>query len=531
MKKSFTLVLFGLLAAASANAQWNTTSKPVNIIPATGMGDYSICDPSVERTSNGRTWIVFKNWDYAQINDTTFKSLGVHTYVQLLDVDGTEMFADPGICLNADYQTPTWWSYYGMGVTSDGSLVVGLADSRSESTATEPSNGYLSFQPSIYKIDQDGNFLWGDDGITFPDYQSAPYTQICVNGDDVFFQFQQTQSDMTKGISAGSYVERIAPDGTLAWQKPKRLAGQIVPSTDGDLLVFDSGNNGSRCTRYTRDINLTNPVWQTTYDDNFYGGHEVRPYKIAPDGEGGAAVAFVRNVGQYSHNIRIQHISGDGTPTFGTTGFDTYNSEDGDHDYCGISINPKNKEFLVDWEDQINDNYYTVSIGKYNYSGDRLWGDKGIATAGKESESGFAWASLGTGALSDSTWIVAYRDQAGYSNESIIIKRVDSNGKQIWKKTIGRSLSITDPTLIVEPDCSYIFWREQKEGSEGITGIRIVNNDGTYNSIKSISGNSKSEPVIESVYNANGMKLSAPQPGLNIVKYSDGSVKKIVIRK
>lgn len=39
-----------------------------------------------------------------------------------------------------------------------------------------------------------------------------------------------------------------------------------------------------------------------------------------------------------------------------------------------------------------------------------------------------------------------------------------------------------------------------------------------------------SRPVSKEVYNANGMRLNSLQKGLNIVRYPDGTTKKIIIR-
>lgn len=532
MRKFTFLLLAGMMACTAANAQWNTNSRPVVISSAEGHGDYYESSPKAARTKDGKTWISYKIWESEKINDSTYNYKGVHTYVQLLDADGNKVFEDPGICVNPNYGTPSWWSDYGMAVTDDGCVVVTVADSRSEvlpdSIDVVQYSDYQSFQPAIYKIDQEGNFLWGLDGVAFADYQHAPFTDVYVNGDDVYFQFMQSESDSITGVEVGTYTERISPDGVAAWETPKQLYGQIVPSEGSDVLVFDAGGDGARCRRFTRDLDIDNPVWETTYDDNSFGGHDLHPYKIAEDGKGGAAVAFVRNVGNFGHNIRVQHISADGETTFGLTGVDAYNLEEGDHDYCGISVNPTNEEILVDWEDQMTDGSYTVSIGKFNFDGDALWGETGIQTATKDSQSGYAWARVGNGALADSTWILVYKDVASWAHESIVVKRVDANGKQIWRKTIGRNLDVDNITLMVGNDWTYMIWRENKDGVEGINGIRIVNSNGAYTGIQSVMSDNKAPRTVAAIYNANGAQLSDMQPGLNIVKYNDGSVEKIL---
>lgn len=503
-KKIFTLFVCAL-TAASASAQWNTAAKPVALIDCTGKGDYYVSNPVAERTADGKTWLAYKVWE----------SNGVHTYVQLLDKNGIKQFDGLGIKVN-DYDTPTWWSKYGFKVASDGGIIVTVADSRSETDLDESKVSGTAFQPAIYKIDQEGNFVWGLDGITFPEYQSAPYTEVFVNGDDIFFQFTDTSDD-----KVGTYMNRVSPDGTLAFSDCKPLYGQLAPSLDGDMLVFASSGDGATVNRVNRDLD---PVWDEpiVYDSYSFGGQGMRPYKIASDGNGGAAVTFVRNMGQYSHNIRLQYIGADGELGFGLTGIDTYNAEEYDHDYPGISINKKTKEIMVDWEDKLD--LYTQSIGKYSYSGERAWGDKGIQILSKSSPSGYAYGRLGSGALENGDWILAVRDADGWADEKIIIMRLNKDGGIIWKKTFGRGLDVKDATFIVEEDASYLFFR----GESSLDILRVFNADGTTTGINSIESSENAQP--KAYYTTDGKQLNAPQKGINIVRMSDGTARKVVLK-
>lgn len=511
------------LAATTAQAQWNTGNKPVALIDCSGHGDYYVSNPKAVRTNDGKTWLSYKVWE----------DNGVHTYLQLLDKDGVLQFDGLGVKVN-DYQTPTWWSEYQLAVASDGSALVSLADSRSETEPTGGEGRYLNFQPAIYKVGQDGSLLWGLDGITFPAYQHAPYTDIFVNGDDVYFQFTQTQ-DTPSGVGpqglpqkaaspakaegmTGTWMNRISPDGTLAFSECKALYGQIIPSDGSNLLVFSAGGYGATVNKMNRDLES---VWDEplTYDDNSYGGYEMRPYKIAPDGEGGAAVAFVRAMGDFAHNIRVQYITADGDLGFGLTGIDAYNAEEYDHDYPGIALNNKTKEIMVDWEDQMGE--YTQSINKFSYSGERLWGETGIQILSKDSPSGYAWGRIGSGSLSNGDWILAVRDIAAWANEKIVIMRLNPNGEIVWKKSFGRNLDVSNPTLIVEEDATYLFYR----GTSSLDVLRVFNADGTTTGIESVQEETAQNP--KAYYAVDGKKLDAPTKGINIVQYSDGSVRKV----
>lgn len=56
--------------------------------------------------------------------------------------------------------------------------------------------------------------------------------------------------------------------------------------------------------------------------------------------------------------------------------------------------------------------------------------------------------------------------------------------------------------------------------------VKFVYNDPT--AIKNVD--SEASKTVVARYNANGQQLSSAQPGLNIVKYSDGSIRKVVVK-
>lgn len=503
-KKIFTLMACAMTALTSS-AQWNTAAKPSALIDCSGHGDYYVCNPLSARTTDGKTWLSYKVWE----------TTGVHTYLQLLDKDGIKQFDGLGILVN-NYQTPSWWSKYQLAVANDGSALVSVADSRSETITDNTQVSGSAFEPAIYKIGQDGSFLWGLNGVSFSKYQKAPYTDIFVNGDDVYLQFTDTSNE-----NIGTYMNRISSDGVAAFDECKAVYGQCVPTLNGDLLVFSASGDGAQVNRINRNLES---VWDSpiVYDSYSYGGHELRPYKIAIDGEGGAAVAYTRNMGDFAHNIRVQHIGADGELGFGLTGIDAYNAEEYDHDYPGIAVNKQTKEIMVDWEDQLD--LYTQSIGKYTYNGDRQWGEKGIQVLSKTSTTGYAYGRVGSGALSNGDWILAVRDADGWANEKLVIMRLDKDGGIVWKKTYGRGLDISDPSFIVEEDASYLFFR----GESSLDVLRVFNADGTTTGINTLESSENAVP--KSYYTLDGKKLNAPQKGINLVRMSDGTARKIVIR-
>ena len=284
MKRLYLLFFIATAGTLSALAQWNTNATPKLLFgleytdPETGQvrtgGDYYACDPVAVRTPDKKTWIAWKTWGKKEVNG--IKRDAVRTYLQLLDRDGKPQFDEP-IMVN-DYITTSWWSKYGLQVAADGSAIVTVADGRAEEA--DLPDDYIhadGFQPAIYKIDQEGNFLWGLDGVQYPEYHNAPYTNCYVVGEDTYFLFLSLTEDSSPSeegdMTTGMFIQRINDDGTTAWEKPRKWADwtgsmptvQIVPSTDGDLLLFDASPDGARVHRLNRELE---EVWgePVTYD-------------------------------------------------------------------------------------------------------------------------------------------------------------------------------------------------------------------------------------------------------------------------
>lgn len=533
MKKLFSLLLLAMAGIAPAFAQWNTNATPKCIFDASGKGDYFACNPKVARTPDKKTWLSWKTARSFEVNGVIRS--GECTYLQLLDRDGVPQFAEP-ILVN-DHVTPSWWSEYALCVASDGSAIVTVADSRCEEATMEGEerNG-SAFTPAIYKIDQEGNFLWGLDGVEYRDILNGPFTNAFVVGDDTYFIFISLSEDSSTGTT---FIQRIDADGVPAWDEPKVLREEsylqykIIPSLDGDILLFDHTPDGACVQRLNCDLE---DQWgeAVIYDEYSYGGYEMNHYRIVSDGNGGACVAFLRPMGEWSHNIRVQHINADGSLGFGLTGLDTYNADEYDHNYPAIAANPKTQEILVQFASDLG-NVGSVMHQKFSFDGDYLYDELAVPIASKNAANtgGYMYGLPGTGvgSLECGDWISVYRDLSAYNKESIVIRRYDKDGNRVWTKSIGRNIAPTDLSIIVEEEAAYLFYREQNADKE--PGIKIfrIGTDGTYNVTypeipDAIAAIEHSTADTQQFFTLDGKQLAQPQRGLNIVRNADGTVSK-----
>ena len=539
MKRLYTLLLLALTVTVTASAQWNTNATPVCIYPNATGGDYYACNPKVKRTPDKKTWIAWHTWGKKAINGIDRDA--VRTYLQLLDRDGVPQFEEP-IMVN-DHITNSYWSEYALQVAADGSAIVTVADGRAEEgDMTDDQTHANGFQPAIYKIDQEGNFLWGLDGVEYPQYREAAFTNAYVVGEDTYFIFFNNSEDGS-GIAEdmtgiGTFIQRINDDGTTAWEQPRKwsdgfIQPQIVPSTDGEFLLFDKSPSGSLVHRLNRDLE---EVWgePVVYDENKYDGYAMNAYSLVPDGQGGAVSCFVRNMSGFTHNIRVQHVNADGSLGFGLTGLDAANTEDNDYDYCSVSVNPATEEILVDFESQLASSY-DVMLQKFSYDGDYLFDDMGLSIASKDRSNAFAFGQVGTGALENGDWIVAYRDVQAYgANTSFVIRRYDKDGKRLWTKTIGRNIDPSGISFFVEKEAAYLFYREAAANKNpGITIFRMAT-DGSFNveygqsEPDGISAVAAAGQGAASYYSLDGKPMAQPQKGMTLVRRADGTVSKVI---
>jgi len=540
MKKFYALILMAMACVGSANAQWNTNATPKLLFgleytdPQTGEtktgGDYYACNPKAVRTPDKKTWLAWKTGRTFERNGAIHH--GECTYLQLLDINGVPQFDEP-ILVN-DHVTPSWWSEYALCVAADGSAIVTVADSRTEedNLTSDERNG-STFTPAIYKVDQEGNFLWGLDGVEYRNITNGGYTNAFVIGDDTYFIFLNISEDHTSGAT---YVQRIDSDGLTAWDEPRKLRDEtylqykMIPSLDGDLLLFDSTPDGSRVQRLNRDLE---DQWgeAVIYDENKYDGYEMNHYRIVSDGNGGACVAFLRNMGNFSHNVRVQHIYEDGSLGFGLSGLDTYNDDAYDHNYPAIAANPETEEILVQFASDFGATG-NVMQQKFSFDGDYLYDELGVSIASKNAATNsYMFGLVGVGSLSCGDWISCYRDLQGYNKESFVIRRYDQEGNRTWTRTIGRELAPNNTILVVEDEAVYLFYRETATAKE--PGIKIfrIGTDGTYNVTypdlpTGIQNHAADAATADRYYSIDGKQLRQPQRGLNIVRMADGTVQK-----
>ncbi|MBK8233146.1 MAG: hypothetical protein IPK72_21825 [Candidatus Eisenbacteria bacterium] len=179
-------------------------------------------------------------------------------YLQRLDGMGFEFWGHNGLLIS-DHPQSTSLVDWDLLLERDGDAIVAFTDTRAGS----------DLDVYLYRIGQNGAFVWGDDGITVSandDYEPSPALCQASDGDVVVVW------PRLPDVGDGSLrMQRYAPDGT-----PRFAAGGIdivtAPNESPAFCRVIPSDDGSVIVGYLRDI------------DSFSAPRHLRAVKVAADG-------------------------------------------------------------------------------------------------------------------------------------------------------------------------------------------------------------------------------------------------------
>ena len=501
-KKNLLSFLACILLSVPVYGQWNP--DPAINLMISKEGDKEQSMVKAEPTPDGKIFVSWLKWE---------DGMNAYIKLQLMDKEGNAYFDEGGIYVSQK-QTETWTAGYDLKVTPDGCAILACTDSRND-------NERHSFETYVYKIDQDGNFLWGLDGIRLPDYKSkAMRPQIGItNAGVVFVGYHDFYSvsvdeDMEADDQFTYNIMRINDDGTLAWAEPLRMNGvygNFTPCEEEDLYLTILSNGLT--------VHRLDP-----YGDDVWGGglvvdnrdvnsrNEIYP---VPDGKGNIVLAYQRYIDLSNAKACMQRVSPDGELMMGLTAIDLWD-EYGIHSLPGLALDPGREEIVAywDWEYRTTDTSVTstLCLNKYSYNGDALWEEpKQI-----ESEEMWGYASCAGHMLDDGSVIAVYGDRSGPVQCQVTIRKFDIDGNTLWKETMGvkNSLILEEPEGIFDQEEMYIFWSDdrEKKGTAGygsVYGHKLRYEDGKCVGIKTTDLNAD----MNIAFSKNILSVNAPANG------------------
>lgn len=444
MKKTLLFVMAGLLSSIAALGQWNN-DPAVNLVA--WPEDKSFYDSQMEIAPNGSTWVA---------TATPLSGMGVGVGLQLVDSTGNMVFEEPLIVSNYDART---WTSFGsfLYVDRDGNAIVAVTDYRHNPDPMVEKESY-----TVYKVSQEGEMLWGDEGIS-------------LDGDNVFELV--AAMDITQ-MTDGSYVfawmhtmdinynmlgikmQRVSQDGELLWDiEETRLCDKEEKVTYQYPYVVDAGNNqvillwaqGSNQDIYARKIDFDgSSVWSE--DTRIYrSGWGSIPIwtliDVKPSGDGGVIMSW--NDDRYFTNIESAYLTY--IKPNGEIGF-TAGEEGQKLGYAGwrsLSVDclydPQSNSFYAIWNEcSTGQSWNRVVAQRISKDGELLWGEEGLELKPMEQTS-YAYFSLHSGVDNEVAFFYMRNYAGTFGDVESFVTTVNINDT-----TVRRESEFTKGTRISE---------------------------------------------------------------------------------
>lgn len=467
MKKVFLFLMMFVASVNLLSAQWS--SDPMNPIGITEDGRYGQDIIHSVVRPDGK---IYLSWVEADEN------FSFSLYLQLLDNDGKKLWNDK--LLVSDYPTLTWISDYALAVAPNGDALLTFYDLRHD-----PENEGGIPAPYVYRISQDGEFVWGREGI------ALPYESLCGAG-----QFYVFENDIyvcnweLEGRNSWLSLMKLNDDGSLAFDAPVKFSGKdltLIPTETNDLLavwIYNGSAIGAQ--RINRNCE---PVWTEVLEiDNRFVNSQF-PLEVVSDGKGGFVVAYGRSVigedGNPRNLVCVQHVAADKSFMMGETSVDLPGPDDADHGLGGLSmgVNVEDQQILLFWataEGPVTDRVGKQRLQLLDYTGKALWIEDGLVLR-EDPGAGRGFIQQSVFAMPDGEWVIAGGIGLGFYEKQVFAQRFDVDGNTIYEKKIGKEMMYSDVQIVTDNKQVFFFCGVDSEDAAptGIIGQNMWF-DGTF---------------------------------------------------
>jgi len=451
--------------SATVYAQWST-DPAVNLSICDGSGDQVV--PHIA--------MALDNYCYTGWYDT--RSGNYDVGLQLLDPDGVEYWAHNGIIVSSHPQD-SWVMDWALIADSAGNAIVAFADIRGGNSNIH-----------AYKIDRDGNFLWGADGISITnnaDFKGPPSLVETNDGDIVVAWY-------TDG-SASIRVQRLTAAGALVYEPNGIAVSEVADTMPSGQLMVPSGEDGfilgyvpiysfmaNRQIKTQLFNSSAQPVWSNYLmimdDGSVPMGHY---FAMMSDDNDGAFFSWSVLSGM-GFVVRAQHVNAAGNESYTHNGQLVSTEPSFAQIAPGMSHNPVTGELTVLYLQQTGDQNQKGVFGqRITTGGELLWGAYGLEILPvNTTNEGFVRAlDTGDGVIG----LCFQAPQNTYGQDEVIGFKLDYSGSFVWEPSVvGVSTlpSSKDDLLAVigTDDIARAIWVDQRSGTPDVYG-QSINNDGS----------------------------------------------------
>ncbi|MBR5080875.1 MAG: T9SS type A sorting domain-containing protein [Bacteroidales bacterium] len=412
MKKLFILV-FSLATLISMQAQWvdNPATNTFIVNSSADAGEVYLSTDEV----SGDTYLQFNQ----------MRSNGWVPTLQRLTFEGIPQWGDDGITITG--QTCSTWSQgVAMAATNDDGVVSCFSNEAGHCVAV--------------KINADGSFPWGEQGITLFGGQGGSRTELLAGID--------------KGVWAlgadydNTYLQYVNADGTLGPTttigdgEHQYMFGLMVPSVDDRVLVVFEKEDWAYTYYYEKSIYVACYTREGEQIGNetllmlpqIIGGSYC--HYVVPDGEGGGYAYIWHPAIGGAFNIYVFHFDENGISTISDLNGIPVHSTDPSNYYTGAygTVDPVSHDLIIAYEqtDSYSQSESRIYMNRITATGDKLW-DEGILVADNIGDS---YSDILVDAFEDGSGFSLIYNKGSY-NSTVEAKGFDMNGNLMWTKQMS----------------------------------------------------------------------------------------------
>ncbi len=412
--KKLSFLLMALAATFTLHAQWVDDPSTNTFIANCGNDD-----GEVYLSTNTNTGDTYVQWEGSDSN-------GWSPTLQRLNFEGVPQWGDDGIHIGG-LEFSSYSEGVSMTTTTDGGVVSCFAD-------------YEGYTYAV-KINADGTFAWGEQGIRLFDGQGFSRTELVASTDGGFWALGADYNN--------SYMQYVNADGTLnptitiSSSGYKCMFGQLTLSINNYVfLTYERLGNGF----YTnKDICLVG------YDTM---GNQITPnvllmseqtfqstyiHYVVPDGFGGGYVYIWHPAFNEAFNVYVFHFDEGGASTISDTNGIPVHSPDPSNFYGGANgtVDPVTHDLIIAYEqtDALTQSQSRIYMNRITATGEKVWGD-GILVADYVGDS---YSEIKVDAFEDGNGFSLIYTKTSPSNPyftTIEAMGFDKDGDQIWAKTL-----------------------------------------------------------------------------------------------
>lgn len=290
--KKLTLFI-ALFMTVNINAQW-TSDTEVNTLVAESLSQ----DMKAIGTSDGKTYVVF----WKSVAPPTNYELRL----QLLDASGNRQFGDDGMLISDNIPMSTFTVSWSVAVDANDNLYIGVT-------------GTGDYSGRVFKLDTQGNQLWGANGITL----SQAFQVIILpleNGEAIVSWIPGNQALMQKYDANGNPMW-ASPQAVVSGSS-KTAPGSLFELSGGDfLMIFHTYNYGVNSTLYAQRYNTDGAAqWASPIQLS----DKTTAYNTKYSGTQDEDTVYFAYKGSHSNRFDsyLQRINPDGTLPWGINGMD-----------------------------------------------------------------------------------------------------------------------------------------------------------------------------------------------------------------